>query len=78
MAKAAKPRMISNNSVKVCGTSSETTSSVMAKPKTASLSASMRVTSPVPRILKLLSRPKPFSISFLRINFIPRQFVGAE
>src|SRR5690606_27115731 len=45
-AKAAKSSIIRNNSSKLAGTSSETTSSVIPKAKTMSASASMRETSP--------------------------------
>ena len=45
MANGKKPRMSVSKSVKVRGTSSETTSKVSEKPKTTSLKASMRETS---------------------------------
>src|SRR5437016_5664105 len=42
---APKPRIVASSSVEVFGTSSETMSRVRAKPNTASLKPSMRVTS---------------------------------
>ncbi len=47
LANAGKPRMAAMRSSKVLGTSSETTRSVRAKPKTASLNDSSRVISPL-------------------------------
>src|ERR1044071_4776136 len=65
MAKAAKPRIASKSSSKVCGTSSETTSKVTAKAKTASLNPSSRVISPA-RQRKFSSHPNCFSCAASR------------
>src|SRR5918994_1972822 len=56
IAKAKNPRMVASSSSKVLGTSRETTSSVTAKPKTASENPSMRETSS-PRQEKPSSSP---------------------
>ena len=63
MAKAGKVAIVAIRSSKVRGTSSETTSSVMAKPKTASARPSSRDTSRL-RQRNLLFAPTPLSISF--------------
>src|SRR5207248_3877604 len=65
IAKAPKPRIAYINSAKVRGTSSDTTSSVIANPNTASLSPSVRETSWLRQRNFLLS-PTPRSINFSR------------
>src|SRR5436853_4643513 len=66
IAKAPKPRIVSINSPNVFGTSSETTSSVTANAKTASLKPSMRDISWL-RQRNFLFSPMPLSISLSRI-----------
>ena len=58
IANAKNPRMTTSRSEKVLGTSSETTSSVTANAKTASVKPSRRDTS-VPRHRKPSDRPTP-------------------
>src|SRR5712692_1403501 len=70
IANAPKPRMVCINSLKVLGTSSDTTNSVIANPKTASLRPSVREISWLRQRNFLLS-PMPLSISFsLIISFL--------
>src|SRR6266566_3019350 len=69
MAKAPKPRIVSINSLKVLGTSSETTRSVTAKAKTPSLKPSIREISWL-RQRNFLSSPILLSISFSRIMLV--------
>src|SRR5262245_36512631 len=77
MAKAPKPRMVCINSANVFGTSSDTTSKVIANPKTASLRPSVRDTSRL-RQRNFRSSPTRLSISFSRIIGLSlrRRFYG--
>ena len=59
--------------MKVFGTSSDTTSSVIANPKTASLNPSSRLTSP-PRHRKAVGLCEAFFINCWRIIAVPRLF----
>src|ERR1700732_862217 len=70
IANAPKPRIAYINSLKVLGTSSDTTSNVMANPKTASLRPSVREISWLRQRNFLLS-PIPRSISFSLIISLP-------
>src|SRR5918998_4784406 len=76
MAKAKNPRMVASNSSKELGTSRDTTSSVSAKPKTASARPSIRNTS-WPRQEKPSSPPVPLCANLLRsttsIHHLPTQ-----
>ena len=78
MAKGRKPRIVTSNSSKVFGTSSETTSSVTAKAMTASLRASMRETSPSPRSRKPFCTSASLFINVSRIIVAPCGFGGPQ